>query len=60
MSFKEQELVEVYNESPNSLVNKVVKVAVNQRSITANNSNSIILASIGNGNYWIIYDVDIN
>lgn len=60
MSFKEQELVEVYNESPNSLVNKVLKVAVNQRSITANNSNSIILASIGNGNYWVTYDVNIN
>ena len=60
MSFKEQELVEVYNKSLNSLVNKVVEVTVNQRSITANNSNLIILASIGNGNYWIIYDVDIN
>lgn len=60
MSFKEQELVEVYNESPNSLVNNIVKVAVNQKSITANNGDSIILASIGNGNYWIIYDVDNN
>lgn len=60
MSFKEQELVKVYNESPSSLVSKVVKVAVKQESITANSSDSIILASIGNGNYWIIYDVDIN
>lgn len=60
MSFKEQELVEVYNKSPNSLVNKVVKVAVNQKSITTNSSDSIILASIGNGNYWIIYDGNIN
>lgn len=60
MSFKEQELVEIYNKSPSSLVSKVVKVAVKQESITANNSDSIILASIGNGNYWIIYDVDIN
>ena len=60
MSFKEQELVEVYNESPSSLVSKAVKVAVKQESITANNNDSIILASIGNGNYWIIYDVDIN
>lgn len=60
MSFKEQELVDVYNEAPNSLVSKVVKVAVIQESITANNSDSIILASIGNGNYWIIYDADIN
>ena len=60
MSFKEQELVEIYNKSPSSLVSKVVKVAVKQESITANNNDSIILASIGNGNYWIIYDVDIN
>ncbi len=60
MSFKEQELVKIYNESPSSLVSKVLKVAVKQESITANNNDSIILASIGNGNYWIIYDVDIN
>ncbi|WP_009634034.1 hypothetical protein [Synechocystis sp. PCC 7509] len=60
MSFKEQELVEVYNETPNSLVSKVVKVAVNQESVTANNNDSIILASIGNGNYWVVYDADIN
>ena len=60
MSFKEQELVEIYNKSPSSLVSKVVKVAVKQESITAINSDSIILASIGNGNYWIIYDVDIS
>ena len=60
MSFKEQELIEVYNEAPNSLLTKVVKVSVNQESITANNSDSIILASIGNGNYWLIYDADIN
>jgi len=59
MSFKEQELVEIYNEAPNSLLTKVVKVSVNQESITANNSDSIILASIGNGNYWLIYDADI-
>ena len=60
MSFKEQELVEVYNEALSSLVSKAVKVAVKQESIIANNSDSIILASIGNGNYWIIYDVYIN
>lgn len=59
MSLKEQKLFEVYNESPNSLLNKVVKVSVKQESITVINSNSIILASIGNGNYWIIYDTDI-
>jgi hypothetical protein len=60
MAFKEQELVEVYNKAPNSLLNKVVRVSVKQDSITAINRNSIILASIGNGNYWVIHDVDIN
>lgn len=59
MSLKEQELVEVYNNAPNSLLSKVVKVSVKQESITATSNSSIILASIGNGNYWIIYDADI-
>lgn len=59
MSFKEQKLIEVYNESPKSLLKNVIKVSVKQESITTFNSNSIILASIGNGNYWIIYDADI-
>ncbi|MBW4664533.1 MAG: hypothetical protein KME01_10090 [Chroococcus sp. CMT-3BRIN-NPC107] len=60
MSLKEQELVEVYNKAPSSLLSKVVKVSVKQESITAINNSSIILANIGNGNYWLIYDADIN
>lgn len=60
MSLKEQELVENYNTHPNSLLSLVVKVSVKQESITEINSNSVVLASIGNGNYWIIYDTDIN
>lgn len=60
MSFKEQELVENYNIAPNSLLSKVIKVSVKQETITAINTDSIVLASIGNGNYWIIYDTDIN
>jgi hypothetical protein len=60
MPFKEQELIAVYNEAPNSLLGKVVKVAVKPESITTNYRDSITLANIGNGNYWIIYDADIN
>ncbi len=59
MSLQEQELVEAYNNAPNSLLSKVVKVSVKQESITAVGS-TIILASIGNGNYWIISHEDIN
>ena len=60
MSFLERELVERYNIEPNSLLSKVMKVAVNQKSIAANNSDSITLASVGNGNYWLISDTEVN
>lgn len=60
MSLNEQELVENYNTSPNSLLSLVVKVSVKQESITEINSNLIVLTNVGNGNYWIIYDADIN
>ncbi len=60
MALKEQELVENYNTHPNSLLSLAVKVSVKQESITEINSNSVVLTNVGNGNYWIIYDIDIN
>lgn len=60
MSLNEQKLVENYNTHPNYLLNLVVKVSVKQESITEINSKSVVLTNIGNGNYWIIYNTDIN
>ncbi len=60
MSFKEQELVEFYNKAPNSLLSKVIKVSIKEEIIRTINSNLIILANIGNGNYWVVNDADVN
>jgi hypothetical protein len=58
---QEQELVEIYNNEPSSLLNSSTKVSVKPESITSINKNEpIVLASIGNGNYCLIHDVDIH
>lgn len=59
--FQEQEVVEIYNSEPSSLLSGAVKVSVKPESMINTNSNEpIILASIGNGNYCLVHDADIS
>ncbi len=59
--FQEQEVVEIYNSEPSSLLSSAVKVSVKPESMINTNSNEpITLASIGNGNYCLVHDVDIS
>ncbi|PSB31201.1 hypothetical protein [Chlorogloea sp. CCALA 695] len=58
---QEQEIIEIYNSEPTSLLSSAVKVSVKPESIISTNKNEpIILANIGNGNYCLIPDTDIN
>ncbi|MBW4664534.1 MAG: hypothetical protein KME01_10095 [Chroococcus sp. CMT-3BRIN-NPC107] len=58
---QEQEVIEIYNSEPNSLLSGAVKVSVKPESIININSNQpIILASIGNGNYCLVHELDIS
>ncbi len=58
---QKQELVEIYNSEPSSLLGSAIKVSVKPESITSMNKNEpLVLASIGNGNYCLVYDTDIS
>jgi hypothetical protein len=58
---QEQEVVEIYNSEPSSLLSNAVKVSVKPESIISiNKNNPILLASIGNGNYCLVHDTDIS
>ncbi len=57
---QEQELIDIYNSEPSSLLSSAIKVSVKPESMTSINKNEpIILASIGNGNYCLVHDTDI-
>lgn len=56
---KEQELIELYNSEPSSLLSNAVKVSVKSENLISINKNEpIVLASIGNGNYCLVHDTD--
>ncbi len=58
---QEQEIVEIYNSEPSSILSSAVKVSVKSESIASVNKNEpIILANIGNGNYCLVHDTNIN
>ncbi len=58
---EEKEVVEIYNSEPSSILSSAVKVSVKPESISSVNKNEpLVLASIGNGNYCLVHDSDIN
>lgn len=58
---EEKEVVEIYNSEPSSILSSAVKVSVKPESIASVNKHEpIVLASIGNGNYCLVHDTDIN
>ena len=58
---QEAELIKIFNSEPSSLLNNALKVSVKPESITRiNDSEPIILASIGNGNYCLVHNADVS
>lgn len=59
LPFTEAEIAEIYNNDASLLLSSPIRVSVKQESIASNENKSILLASIGNGNYCILHNKDI-